>query len=189
MGPHYSFTDYVEMVLRFSVPYAFMAALLIVNLVAVPYPLSVLLKAPFLLICLFYWSVYRPTLLPPLLVFFIGIVLDLLSGTPIGMNAVLLIVSRIALVNQRRFLMGQGFVMTWIGFGILNLGYHFLLWSLFVLLNGSWMPIESSASPMLLGLALFPVVYVALHFTHKILPELKNTSRTSLGSQRQNVPL
>ena len=89
MGPRHSFLDYLALAGRMLVPYSFLAALFILGVVSVPYPLSAFFKAPFLLMAIYYWSIYRPTLLPPLLVFFAGLALDFLTGMPPGLSAVL----------------------------------------------------------------------------------------------------
>lgn len=39
------------------------------------------------IICLFYWRIYRPDLCGPLLAFVTGLCLDILSTTPMGLNA------------------------------------------------------------------------------------------------------
>ncbi|OSM02192.1 rod shape-determining protein MreD [Magnetofaba australis] len=39
------------------------------------------------LLCLFYWRLYRPDLCGPLLAFLIGLLIDMVSGAPLGLNA------------------------------------------------------------------------------------------------------
>ena len=87
-------TDYPEMpqtILRFGVAYLVIFLLFFVN-VQGPSLLSASgLGAPLFLMAVYYWSAYRPTLVPLWFVFFMGLLLDLLSGAPIGLNALVLV--------------------------------------------------------------------------------------------------
>src|SRR3989442_15724675 len=48
----------------------------------------------------YYWTVYRPELLPPSVVFLCGLVLDLLSGAPLGVSPLLLLLARSLVLSQ-----------------------------------------------------------------------------------------
>ena len=50
----------------------------------------VLLRPEWILLAVFYWGVERPDRVPMLLVWFIGLVLDVLQGTPLGVNGLCL---------------------------------------------------------------------------------------------------
>lgn len=168
------FLDRMEITARLSVPYAFMALLLILSLISVPYPLALVFDAPLLLIVLFYWSVFRPTLVPPPLVFCAGLVFDLLAGMPLpGLTAILLLVVRLGVVDQRRYLMGQGFVLIWLGYGGISLFYIFSQWAVLSVSHFQILPYQDFATTYFAGLLIFPLIYVLIHITHKFLPSTK----------------
>jgi len=45
----------------------------------------------FLWMAFYYWTIYRPTLWPPIYVFIFGLLIDLLLSMPFGLNAFLLV--------------------------------------------------------------------------------------------------
>src|SRR5260370_19926320 len=51
---------------------------------------------------LYYWTIYRPDLLPPVAAFLCGVVLDLLSRAPLGVAALVFLFTRAVVFLQRR---------------------------------------------------------------------------------------
>ncbi|MBF0436357.1 MAG: rod shape-determining protein MreD [Magnetococcales bacterium] len=54
---------------------------------ALPFASWTVLRPDFVIISLFYWRIYRPDLCGPILAFVTGLFLDMISTTPIGLNA------------------------------------------------------------------------------------------------------
>ncbi|MBF0110101.1 MAG: rod shape-determining protein MreD [Magnetococcales bacterium] len=54
---------------------------------AIPIASWSVLRPDLVVICLFYWRMYRPDLCGPVLAFMTGLMLDILSTTPVGLNA------------------------------------------------------------------------------------------------------
>ena len=67
-------------------------------------------------IAVYYWSIYRPDLLPLAAVFGVGLFQDALAGTPLGLTALVLISVQYAVISQRRFFHGKSFLVEWWGF-------------------------------------------------------------------------
>jgi rod shape-determining protein MreD len=177
---------------RFALPYAFMAVLFALNVIAVPYPMSGTVKIPFILMTLYYWSIYRPTLVPPPLAFCTGLLMDLLSGLPVGLNAALLVAIQWLVSDQRRFLTGQPFIVIWLGFGLLNAFATLLQWGMFGLTGLKWPPLLDLVPSIGLGFVLFPFICGLLNLTHKLLPSPADTAlggKGSLDSQRNDAGL
>ncbi len=76
----------------------------------------------------FYWVVARPNLMPPASVFGIGLLQDVLSGGPIGLWALTLLLVQYLSLSQRRFLFGQTFSLGWVGFASVVIGAATLAW-------------------------------------------------------------
>jgi rod shape-determining protein MreD len=76
----------------------------------------------FVLMAVFHWTVYRPDLLPAVAVFVLGMLLDLLNDTPIGLSALTLLTARTLLIRQRSFFLNQPFTVMWGGFLIFAVG-------------------------------------------------------------------
>ena len=102
--------------LRGLAPFA--SILLLVFIGALPFPvpgLSPVMPA-LTVIAVYYWSIYRPDLLPLVATFFIGLVQDAIQGTPLGMSALVLLLVQGTVVSQRRFFRGKTFLVEWWGF-------------------------------------------------------------------------
>ncbi len=165
-----TFSERLELGARTVLPYSLMALLLLLNSVSVPYAMSGDVKAPFFLMVIYYWSIYRPTLIPPWLAFCTGIITDLLGGLPVGLNACVYVLVQWIVSDQRRFLMGQSFIMIWIGFLVLSVLSELLEWMIFGMVNYQWTPLKPLVFSVGLGSACFPLIGLLLHWTHKILP-------------------
>lgn len=150
--------------------YAMMAALLLLNIASITLPLTGVIKAPLFLMAVYYWAVYRPTLMPVWLVFLCGCVMDFIGGFPLGLNALTFVIMRWVGVSQRRFLMSQNFFMIWVGFALFSTVANFGQWVLYSLVTFSWVPLKAVFFTTLLGIALFPLICIVLHTTHKLLP-------------------
>jgi rod shape-determining protein MreD len=189
MGPYLSIADRLILATRMIFPYSVLVLLFFMGVISSPYPFSLILDAPFYLMAIYFWSVYRPTLLPVWLVFISGILLDLLSGTPLGLNAALFVLIRLVVVDQRRFLLAQSFIMVWLGFAVVNFIYNAFQWLILSTLSLQFMPLHDLWTSVLLGFVFFPVLSIVLHITRRILPEPALAPNVTLGSQRKGLPL
>ena len=79
-------------------------------------------------------AVHDPDLLPPMVLFALGLVLDALGGMPPGLSALALLLVRLALLGSRRLLLAQPFVVVWAGFALVVLGFGAVRW----VLAGLW---------------------------------------------------
>lgn len=110
------------------------------------------------LIAVYYWMVYRPDLMPALGLFALGIVNDALAGTPLGVSSLIYLVAQVAIVNQRRFLIGQPFWILWSGFALIApLALLFQWTAISVLREALLAPLATVASGML-TILMFPLV-------------------------------
>jgi rod shape-determining protein MreD len=162
-------SERVEAGARKALPYGLLAALFFLSTISVPY-ITTDLKAPFFLMGLYYWSIYRPTLIPPWMAFAAGIICDFITGMPLGLNACIFVLAQWLVSDQRRFLMGQSFIMLWFGFLLLSLLTGLMQWMILGLVGAAWPSLTPLWFSIGLGFALFPVVCIILHWTHKALP-------------------
>lgn len=155
---------------RMVVPVMLVGLLFVLNIISFSYgPLGVI-RAPFFLMALYYWSVFRPSLMPVWFVFLAGILLDLLSGLPVGLNASVFLIARWVVADQRKFLMAQPFMGFWMFFALVAAAAALLQWGLFGLVNWGWTAIKPVALSVALGVTLFPFVSTFIHWTHRLLP-------------------
>ena len=114
---------------------------------------------PFLsLMAVYYWSIYRPDLLPVYIVFLAGLVQDVVTGGPIGMMALVLILVHGIGVSQRRVFLGKSFPVEWWGFGLVAIGAGAVAWILTSLYFVHLLDPKFIAVQALLTVAVYPLV-------------------------------
>lgn len=111
----------------------------------------------FTLMAAYHWTIYRPDLLPPLALFAIGLIEDLLAGSPIGVNALLLLLTRVAVLGYRRFFVNRNFPFVWTGFTLLTALAMLGLWGVHCVLDLSLLDFRMAVIRAALTIAMFPV--------------------------------
>jgi len=160
----------VEEILRLMAPHFLLLLLLFVNVMALPFFPDGAVKPQLVLMVVYYWAIYRPTLVPPLFCFGLGLLMDILSGMPPGINAFILVLTQWIVRGQRRFLMGQPYSTIWAVFGFVAVSSIFVQWLLYGLSHMHWGPLFPVFIGVLVGLFLFPFVTLLLVVTHRMLP-------------------
>lgn len=171
MIPFSTLGERVDFLARVGVTYSVMLLLFVLNVVVLPYPLSGVVEIPFILCAIYYWSIYRPTLIPVLVVFIAGLLVDILNGMPIGLNALSFVLAHWVISDQRNFLTAQSFWMIWLGFIMLFAIIMMVEWLGIGIVRGYWKSPEALLPNLMTGFATFPVIASVLHLSHKILPD------------------
>ena len=111
----------------------------------------------FILMAAYHWTIYRPDLLPPLALFAIGLAEDLLAGSPIGVNALVLLLARSAVLGFRRHFVNRTFPFVWSGFTLLTVVVMLFLWALHCLIDLSLLDFRNTVIRATLTIAVFPL--------------------------------
>jgi len=155
---------------RLLAPLGLLALLFLISVTKIPVPRAGQIEPAFLLMAVYYWSIYRPTLMPPWVCFFIGLLLDFLVGMPPGVNAIIFTLVQWIVRDQRKFLMGQPYITIWAVFALVAGLSLSLQWGLYGLVEFRWAPF----TPVMLSIAatflLFPVITLFLILAHRMLP-------------------
>ena len=129
----------------------------LISVLPVRIPGYAALTPVFTLMAAYHWTIYRPDLLPPLALFAIGLTEDLLAGSPIGLNALLLLVTRSAVLGYRRYFINRTFPFVWTGFTLLTIVALLAMWALHCLLNLAFLDFRNTVIRAALTIALFPL--------------------------------
>lgn len=124
---------------------------------------------PFVYSVIYYWAVFRPAVFPASMAFATGIVMDLLIGLTVGVNAFVLVSMRWIIVVQSRFLGGQQFLAQWLVYGIVTVLGQLVLWLLYSALSQALMPVMPILIGCVFSIALFPLFYGILHNVHRLI--------------------
>jgi rod shape-determining protein MreD len=111
----------------------------------------------FTLMAAYHWTIYRPDLLPPVALFAIGLTEDLLAGSPIGVNALLLLLTRIGVLSYRRYFVNRNFPFVWTGFTLLTTTAMLGLWALHCVIDLSLLDFRNAVIRAALTVAIFPL--------------------------------
>jgi len=166
----------LEELWRGALPFATVFCLLCIDLAPLPSAAPTTI-APVLWICgIFYWTVHRPDLLGHGLVLLLTLVLDATAGLPLGLTALALFATRLALLAPPRFFAGRSFLVLWACFAVattLLLGLRWLLAGLYWQHLFAFRP---TAFEILLTVAAYPLVSLLLA---TLLPYLPKTGHAA----------
>jgi rod shape-determining protein MreD len=130
---------------------------IMISIQAVAIPGYATLTPAFTLMTVYHWTIYRPNLLPPMGLFVIGVLQDLLAGATLGTTSLILLLARASLLPQRRHFIGRPFPFVWAGFSLLTCGAMLLSWTLHCLLDRAAVDFRSTVFRTVLTISLFPV--------------------------------
>jgi rod shape-determining protein MreD len=151
---------------RALAPFAVTVILVLIGMVPLYLPGWQRIVPSLALMSVYYWSIHRPDLLPPGAAFVIGLLQDLLGGTPVGLTALVFLLCHWMLVHQRGFFLAGSFLMLWSGFTVVVFGAALLQWLICSLLAGELLIINAALFQALLTLALFPLcgwLFIRVH--------------------------
>jgi rod shape-determining protein MreD len=96
-----------------------------------------------------------------------GVLMDLLGYLPLGVGVLTLLVAHGIARHWRRFLVQQGFAMTWLAFLPIAAGAALISWVLVTLLTLTLIPPGLAIFQAVLTGAFYPVVAIPLAWIHR----------------------
>jgi rod shape-determining protein MreD len=125
------------------------------------------------LMVVFYWAIYRPDLFPAAVAFAVGLVQDALMGTPMGLNALVLVAAYGAIVTQRKFFQNKSFLVVWWAFSLVGLCAALMSWALMSVLAVRLVDPLPALFAGLVTVGLYPFAgWLNARMHHAALPEL-----------------
>ena len=110
------------------------------------------------LISVYHWAIFRPTLLPIYAVFLIGILQDILTGSPIGVHALVFVLVYGSVLSQKNFFTGKSFFILWIGFALMAAGALVVNWLAISILSVAILDFHNAIIQYILTLGIYPAV-------------------------------
>ena len=111
------------------------------------------------LIAVFYWTIYRPDLMPAIAVLPLGLWQDLLNGAPIGLNGLTLLIVYGVIVFQRVFFRGKSFLVVWWAFGLTAAFAAVVFWLAVIAWHLRYVDPTPLIFQVVLTLTVFPFLY------------------------------
>jgi rod shape-determining protein MreD len=109
--------------------------------------------------------------MPPIVVFLLGLLTDLLGYAPPGVGVLTLLLAHGLALLWRRNLVRMGFLVVWFAFIGVTCGASALEWALTSLLTFHLLPPGSAFFEASIGIGLYPMIAVVLTRAHQTLAE------------------
>ena len=139
-------------------PTATTAICVVVSVVPAHLPAFTAVTPAFALMAVYHWTLYRPDLLPFVAVFAAGLLLDMLTGAPLGISSLVLLLAYALVLSPRQLLLGRRFTVVWLGFLALAAAAAVLQWAVVSLFYGMLLDVRAFLFQGVLTVATYPVV-------------------------------
>ncbi len=156
----------LDQVGRSLAPAAVTTMLVLLSMVPLQLPGWDKLVPSMALMSVYYWSIHRPDLLPPSAAFTIGLLQDMLAGTPPGLTALVLVTCHLVVETQRAFFLANGFLILWLGFAFIAVGAVLLQGMIYTVLYQTLIPMQSPLVQAAVTVSVFPVfasLFISVH--------------------------
>ena len=159
----------LDMAARWAFPASTTALLLLASAAPFGLPGQAEMQVAVALVCVFFWSLFRPAAMQPAVVFLLGLLADLLGGAPPGVGVLSLLLAHGLALRWRRLLARQGFLAVWLGFAAVGLGAAALQWALTSVLTWHLLPVGPALLLAAVACGLYPGLAVLLIAAHQSL--------------------
>ena len=148
----------------------FFTVVFLIILMVLPYNMPLISDImPYLtLIGVYYWSVFKPEYMPVSVVFAIGILQDILLGSPLGLTSLLLVVVQQFIFFQGRRFLERDFLFNWFVFVMIVIGFGTLTWIIVSLYFRVFLDYIGIIGQILLTIAFYPLITWFLGITKKM---------------------
>ena len=119
------------------------------------------------LCCIYFWSLFRPASMPPLSVFCIVVLADLLAYAPLGVSVLIWLIAHGMAMRWRRGLTRLGFVLVWFSFIAVAAGAAMLEWAMTSLLSFQFLPPRDALLEAGIAMGAYPILAVWLTRAHQ----------------------
>ena len=160
----------LDLVGRMLTPSLIVVALVIISVLPLHIPGYSPVIPSLVLMAVYYWVLHRPDLLPAVAVFFIGILHDILTGGPLGVQASILLVAYWVTGSQRGLFLEKSFLVVWWGFMMIAAGAAIMQWILMSLIFGTLIVPQPAVFAYLLTVATYPLFAWAFARAQRTLP-------------------
>lgn len=152
-----SFVQKFGQSLRHLLPTMTVILFILIGVLAWPMPHVGTISPSLGLLAVYYWGIYRPDLLRPVVVFVLGILNDSVHFLPLGLSAFVFVGAYQLAYAHRRYFVGQLFPMLWSGFAFVCFLAMVVYWIVRSLLVGQAVTILPVLLQFLLTSAIFPL--------------------------------
>lgn len=155
-APRPSFWRQIDAAARFTLPFGLLSGGLVVLGIDVHLHGQSALRPAYALCGVYFWSLYRPGSLPAPMTAAVGLLLDVLGLSPIGLWAVILLVVQAVTLAARRFVLPRGFITGWLVFTLIASSACAVAWAAQSALEFRMLPTAPALTGLFLSVLLYP---------------------------------
>lgn len=110
-----------------------------------------------LLLAVYYWSVFQPQRVHPMLLFMLGLLSDIVTGAPLGIHPLMLLLVRSIVLSQRRLFLAQQFLFVWLGMFVTALFGYAIIWISLQIISDGPVSVNVMLVPIVSTVLLYPL--------------------------------
>lgn len=123
------------------------------------------------LICVYYWTLKRGNIFGFFSAFVVGLLLDVYSSFPLGMNTLLMMITSLATIWLAHYFQHSSFDGIWLIFGLTALGITILKWLLLMIYFGRFISPDEAWLNYLSTVMFYPLISCINVWLQKFLPQ------------------
>lgn len=153
-----SFLQRLDRLGRAAGPAAALLVLILLNAMPLHLPYAGAATPLLPLMAVFHFGLFRPAYLPNWLALLFGLLMDVLSGGPLGVNAMVFLCVRHFVQANQRFMADKPFLFIWFGYAVVSAAAVAGTWALTAFLM--WVTIDPRPAifQYLMSLAIYPLL-------------------------------
>ncbi len=161
----------IDYFIRWLVPMGFTLFIILFLSVRLNIPGRNELLLPIVSAFVYFWSIYRPTSMPAIGVFFLGLLIDLLNFSPPGIAIFILLVIYGIGISQRFRLTRYSFLLVWFIFSIIVVGVFFIQWLLISVFSLRMFPVSYFIFETIFAIGLYPMLSIIFTWAHRTIAD------------------
>lgn len=123
------------------------------------------------IMAIYYWTSYRPQVMPDWFVFILGILRDIMEGLTIGVSPFIYLLTRFIVLASKDLYKKQTFIIVWQGFAIVSLIAITGKWLLVSFIIDMPLVFTSAIMQFVLSIAMYPLFHWLFSLVNIIIPE------------------
>ena len=143
---------------RASAPLALTLIFVLIKVVPLRLPAYAVIAPDLVLMAVFYWTVHRPDLLRSWGAFVVGLLDDILTGTPLGVSSLVLLLVHWTIIAQHRAFRGMSFALLWFSFALIAAGAKVLVIALALVVGHGLIDPQVIFAQYAFTVAVYPLV-------------------------------
>ncbi len=153
-----SFAELAANQLKKFIPFFVTLFLVLIDFVPTHLPLSHFLRPDLALICVYFWLLYRLDLFGVVSTLLLGLVVDSLSGVPLGTNICVFMLVYLLTMMISSYVNTKPFMISWLVFALIALAAFLFKWILFCVYYRVFLTLPNILTTYLVTVLIYPLI-------------------------------